>query len=227
MAFTDQDYIDQIRALTFDAPTTKLVKPDNVSNQLSPSVTPRTQTQFLLSNKNIVNPSSVPAAVFMEQIDGGVWANSTLTDATTGIATASSAPQKSIQFMYYFQFFTDTQITAMRDNGLRQIGVDPSDATAVADVAQTLFQVPCYYAAAEFLRENSVQYVKFYDMTIGGKGISKNQMFTNIKQLADTYEKKARDLSTLYYTRQDRNLRPVSKIAVQVVPSAQFFMPQR
>lgn len=214
MAFTDQDYIDQIRALTFDGSLKKLVKPDSVTDQLAPDGT-RTNTQFLLSNKNIVNPSSVPTAIFMESIDGGAWANSTITNATIGLATASSAPTKSISFMYYFQFFTDAEILVMRNNGLRQIGVDPTSATAVSTVAQTLFQVPCYYAAAEFLRENAVYYVKFYDLTIGGKGLSKNQMLQNIKTMADDFEKKAKDLSDMYYTRQDRSKQPFAAVARQ------------
>jgi hypothetical protein len=215
MAFTDQDYIDSIRALAFDGSLKKLVKPDSVTDQLEPDGT-RTQTQFLLSNRNIVNPSSVPTAVFMESIDGGAWANSTITNATIGLATASSAPQKSISFMYYFQFFTDPEILAMRDNGLRQVRVDPSNATAVSTLDQLLFQVPCYYAAAEFLRENSVFYVKFYDLTIGGKGLSKNQMLQNVKAMADTYEKKAIQLSDYYYTRKDQSKRPVSMTATGI-----------
>ena len=209
MAFTDQDYIDSIRALAFDGSLKKLVKPDDVTDQLAPDGT-RTKTQFLLSNKNIVNPSSVPTAIFMESIDGGAWASSTITNATIGLATASTAPTKSIQFMYYFQFFTDSEMLAMRDNGLRQIRVDPSVATAVANVPQTLFQVPCYYAAAEFLRENSVNYVKFYDLSIGGKGLSKNQMMTNVRNMALDYEKKAIQLSDYYYTRKDQSKRPIS-----------------
>src|SRR5882672_1606839 len=115
MAFTAQDYIDSIRALSFDGPLKKLVKPDDTTNQLSPDGT-RTKTQFLLSNKNIVDPSSVTSAIFMESIDGGAWASSTISNATIGLATASTAPQKSIQFMYYFQFFTDAEVTAMRNN---------------------------------------------------------------------------------------------------------------
>lgn len=214
MAFTDQNYIDQIRSLTFDGSLKKLVKPDNVTDQLAPDGT-RTNRQFLLSNRNIVNPSSVPTAVFMESIDGGAWASSVITDAVIGLATATTAPTKSVSFMYYFQFFTDAEILTMRDNGLRQIGVDPSNATAVSTVPQTLFQVPCYYAAAEFLRENAVYYVKFYDLTIGGKGLSKNQMLQNIKSMAEDYEKKAIDLSDKYYTRQDRSKQPFAAVARQ------------
>jgi len=225
MAFTAQDYIDSIRALSFDGPLKKLVKPDDTTNQLSPDGT-RTKTQFLLSNKNIVDPSSVTSAIFMESIDGGAWASSTISNATIGLATASTAPQKSIQFMYYFQFFTDAEVTAMRNNGLRQIGVDPTNTTAISTLPQTLFQVPCYYAAAEFLRENAVYYVKFYDLTIGGKGLSKNQMLQNVKSMALTYEQKAVQLSDYYYRGQDRQKRPVSAVAIQVQGS-QFFQPMR
>lgn len=213
MAFTDQDYIDAIRALSFDGPLKKLVKPDDTTDQLAPDGA-RTKTQFLLSNKNIVNPSSVPSAIFMESIDGGAWASSTITNGDVGLVTASTAPQKSIQWMYYFQFFTDSEITVMRNNGLRQIGVDPTSSTSVANLPQTLFQVPCYYAAAEFLRENSVYYVKFYDLTIGGKGLSKNQMMQNIKGMAKDYETKAIQISDYYYKGQDRQKRPVSATAI-------------
>ena len=39
MAFTDQNWIDAIRALAFDGPLKKLVKPDNVTDQLAPDGT--------------------------------------------------------------------------------------------------------------------------------------------------------------------------------------------
>jgi len=217
MAFTDQDYIDNIRPLIYDSPLQKLVKPDACTSQLVPG-NPRTKTQFLLSNRNIVDPNSVAGAVFQASVDNATFATATLNDAVNGIGSAPSAPQNSILFMYYFQFFTDAQVLVMRNNGLRQIGVDPTNATAVSTVPQTLFQVPCYYAAAEALRINSQAYVKFYDLTIGGKGLSKKQMFDNVKAQADTYEKKALELSDYYYRKQDRQKQPIYANTVTAYP---------
>jgi len=219
LSFTDQDYIDNIRPLIYDSPLQKLVKPDACTSQLVPG-NPRTKTQFLLSNKNIVDPNSVSGAIFQASVDNASFATATLDDAVNGLGTAPSAPQNSILFMYYFQFFTDAQVLKMRDNGLRQIGVDPSSATAVANVPPTLFDVPCYYAASEALRINAQAYVKFYDLTIGGKGLSKNQMFTNIAEQADTYERKAIQLSDYYYKKQDRQKQPLYANTAVAYPGA-------
>lgn len=217
MSFTAQDYIDEIRRLAFDGPLKKLVKGDACTAQLEPT---RTKTQFILSNKNIVDPASVSGAIFQASVDGGAYATATLDDAVTGLGTASSAPQKSISFLYYFQFFSDSEVTDMRDNGLRQIGIDPNTTTSWTELAQPLFAVPCYYAAAEALRINSVSYVKFYDLSIGGKGLSKNQMFQNIDKMAKSYEDKAIQLSDYYYRGQDRQKRPAYTNGIQVYPGS-------
>lgn len=219
MSFTDQNYIDEIRRLAFDGPLKKLVKTDACTAQL---VTPRTKTQFTLSNKNIVDPASVSGAVFQASVDNGAFATATLDSAALGLGSVSSAPQNSIVFMYYFQFFSDSEVTDMRNNGLRQIGVSPTEATSVADLAQGLFDVVNYYAAAEAMRINAQAYVKFYDLTIGGKGLSKNQMFQNISKQADAYEKKAIQLSDYFYKGQDRQKQPAMNKYSSLYPGATF-----
>lgn len=209
MSFTAQNYIDEIRRLAFDGPLKKLVKGDACTAQLVSTTSPRTKTQFTLSNKNIVDPASVSGAVFQASIDNGAYATATLSDAALGLGTASSAPQKAISFLYYFQFFTDAEVTDMRNNALRQIGsYNPDDSTSWTELAQGLFGVACYYAASEALRVNATAYVKFYDITIGDKQLSKNQMFKNIEAMAKSYEEKAIQLSDYYYRGQDRQKRP-------------------
>lgn len=215
MSFTDQNYIDEIRRLAFDGPLKKLVKGDACTAQLEPS---RTRTQFTLSNKNIVNPASVSGAVFQASVDNGAYATATLDDAVLGLGTTPTAPQKSVNFLYYFQFFLDSEVTSMRDNALRQIGVDPTVTVSVTGLAQGLFDVVCYYAAAEALRINSTSYVKFYDLSIGGKGFSKNQMFQNVSKMADAYEKKAIQLSDYFYRGQDRQKMPAYARATNPYP---------
>lgn len=210
MAFTDQNYIDAVRVLIYDAPLKKLVKPDACTSQLEPT---RTKTQFTLSNRNIVNPASVSGAIFQASVDNGNFATATLDDAVIGLGSVATAPQQSILFMYYFQFFTDAEVTDMRNNGLRQVGVDPTNAIAVSTLPQGLFDVVNYYAASEALRINANAYVKFYDLTIGGKGLSKNQMFANVAKQADTYEKKALQLSDYFYKKQDRQKQPLAATA--------------
>ena len=210
MSFTAQDYIDEIRNLAFDGPLKKLVKGDACTAQLQPGSPTRTKTQFALSNKNIVDPAGGSGAVFQANVDNAGYATATLSDAVTGLGTTSTAPQKSVSFLYYFQFFLDAEITRMRNNALRQIGAyNPSDDTSWTELAQGLFSVVCYYAAAEALRINATAYVKYYDMSIGaGKSFSTNQKFANVEKMAKNYEEKAIQLSDYYYKGQDRQKRP-------------------
>lgn len=211
MPFTDQQYIDQLRALVNDEALSKLVKSDNVSHLVQSG-----KTDFPLGNRNIVDPASVTGAVFQAQADGGAIVNATLLDAVTGVGRVSPAPAKSCAFIYYFQFFTDAQITGYRNNGLRQVGVDPTNASAVASVVQGLFTAACYLGAAEALRINAQAYVKYYNTSTGGKGFDKGQVFKNIKEQADSYETKAQEIRESFYTQQGRSLRPAIGISGSV-----------
>lgn len=227
MAFTVSDYIKQIQALVQDEPLSKLVKVDDLTAQVD-----GTRSQFMLSNRNIV-PASYTGALFQASVDGAAFANATLTDSGNGIATVSSAPQKSVRFIYYYQIYAATdpanpppELLNFMNNGLRQIGVDPTNATALADVPQTLFPAPCYLAAAEFLRQNAQLVAKFYNFTAAGKNIQKGDVYKNIRQQADDYQKTALKIRQDFYTEQDRYLKPVIAITSTQQATLQM-MPER
>lgn len=207
-ALTDQDYIDEIRNLVNDGPLSKLVKNDDRSSIRRPG-----QKSFPLSNQNIVNPSTVTEAIFQAMVDGSAPADATLDDATIGVGSVATAPTRSIVFIYYFQFFTDDQITRFRNNGLRQVGVDPTNPASIANAGQSLYMAACYLAAAETLRVNAQVYVKYYEVSAGGKSFQKGTIFKNISQQAKDYEAKALEIRKSIYTRQDRNLIPSFGVA--------------
>lgn len=218
---TPSEFITAIRDVINDGALSKLVKYDNVS-----ALKAAGRVSFPLSNRNIVDPSTNTDAVFMAQVDGADYVDATLTDAATGIGTVATAPTKSCGFMYYFQFFSDAQIGTFRDNGIRQVGVDPANSTAVSAIPTTLCTAVIYLAAAEALRVNAQAYVKFYDFNVAGKSLSKGKMFDNITKQAQTFEDQARELRTKYYTRQDRNLQGVFSVGAGTY-SGDSFKPTR
>ncbi|MDE2102284.1 MAG: hypothetical protein KGL39_33875 [Patescibacteria group bacterium] len=204
------DYVPATQALIWDSPTAKLIKPDDLTTQVVPG---DGRTSFVASNQNIVS-SNMPnqTGPVLQSTDGAVFTTTgvTLADATNGIVTISPAPTKSLRLIYYFQFFQIADVSNAVYNGLRQIGIDPTDANAYGNVPQQLFQAPCYLAAAELIRENAQLFVKFYNVTLGGKGFQKGDKFKNVMAQADAYEKRAVSIRKEYYTIQDRGLRPAA-----------------
>ena len=211
MAFTiDGDYVPATQALIWDAPTSKIIKPDDLSGQL---VKGDNRLSFMASNQNLV-VSNMPGQTspVLQSTDGAAFVGTgiTLTDAVNGVLTMAVAPTRSLRVIYYFQFFKISDIENAVFNGLRQIGVDPTDPSQYGVVPQSLFQAPCYLAAAELLKENTQLFVKFYNITIGGKGFQKGDKFKNIQAQAAAYEKRADKIREDYYTIQDRGLRPAA-----------------
>lgn len=212
MPFAIQDFINATQALIWDEPTSKIVKPDDLTQQVAKGASAG-RTSFMLSNQNIVS-ANMPnqSGPILQSTDGGpfVAIGITLTDAINGVITMAVAPLKSLRVIYYFQFLNATDINNVVFNGLRQIGVDPTQSSQYSVVPQQLFQAPCYLAAAEALRNNSASFVKFYNISIAGKSISKGDKFNNIMKLADSFEEKAGMIRQDYYTIQDRGLRPAA-----------------
>jgi phage terminase large subunit-like protein len=208
--FTIADYIASVRSLIWDAATSKIVKPDDLTQQVVPG---DSRVSFTASNQNIVNANMQGQSYkVLQSTDGAAFVGTgiTLTDAFNGIVTLTTPPTKSLRIIYYFQFFQDADVQAFVYNGLRQIGIDPTSATAIGEVPQQLFQAPCYLAAAEALKANAQLYVKFYSITTGGKGFQKGDKFKNVQAQAMAYEKTAREIRADYYTIQNRGLRPAA-----------------
>ena len=206
MAFAITDYINNVQALIWDEPTSKIVKPDDLTQQIAQG-TSAGRTSFMLNNQNIV-----VGGLLLQSTDGGVFTSSgiTLTDSINGLITMTVAPVKSLRVIYYFQFLNANDIQNVVFNGLRQIGVDPTDQSEYSVVPQQLFQAPCYLAAAEALRANAQAYIKFYNVSAAGKSIQKGDKFKNVQATAEMYEEKAAMIRRDYYTIQDRGLRPAA-----------------
>lgn len=218
------DYVPATQALVWDSPTSKLIKPDDLTTQVVPG---DARTSFMASNQNIVT-ANMPnqSGPVLQSTDGAAFVASgiTLPDAVNGIISLSVAPAKSLRIIYYFQFFQIADVSNAIYNGLRQIGIDPTQPNSYGSVPQQLFQVPCYLAAAELIRENSQLFVKFYNITIGGKGFQKGDKFKNIQAQADRYEKRAKEIRQEYYTTQDRGLRPAATTrGAGVAPTAPLY----
>ena len=208
--FAISDYVASVRSLIWDNATSKIIKPDDLTQQVAQG---DGRNSFMFSNQNIVT-ANMPGqnSPMLFSSDGAAFTGTglTLTDAFNGFFTLTASPAKSLRVIYYFQFFQDSDIQTFVFNGLRQIGIDPTSASAYGNVPQQLFQAPCYLAAAEALKANAQLYVKFYNITIGGKGIQKGDKFKNIQAQAAAYEKTARDIRADYYTIQDRGKRPAA-----------------
>ena len=210
MAFAIADYIAAVRSLVWDASNSKIIKPDDLTQQVAPG---DGRKSFMASNQNIVSANMQGQSYpILQSTDGAAFVGTgiTLTDAFNGVVTLTTAPTKSLRLIYYFQFFQDADVQNFVFNGLRQIGIDPTLAASYGNVPQQLFQAPCYLAAAEALKANAQLYVKFYNITIGGKGIQKGDKFKNIQSQAAAYEKTAREIREDYYSIQNRGLRPAA-----------------
>jgi len=135
MSVTDTQYRDRIRQLLDDGATSHRVAPDPLTEQVD-----GTRKAFILSNRNVIS-SSVKTST-----DGGTYTTTGLTvdDATMGLISLSSAPLVTLEAVYYYQFFSDTEIDLLRDAGVSKTGTDPSDSAARAAIAQGLFTAACH-----------------------------------------------------------------------------------
>ncbi len=183
MSVTDTQYRDRIRQLLDDGATSHRVAPDPLTEQVD-----GTRKAFILSNRNVIS-SSVKTST-----DGGTYTTTGLTvdDATMGLISLSSAPLVTLEAVYYYQFFSDTEIDLLRDAGVSKTGTDPSDSAARAAIAQGLFTAACHFAAADGCRVLADRFARMYSVTTGGgQNSSKNTIAERYLALADEYEKTA------------------------------------
>ena len=65
MSFAITDYINATQALIWDEPTSKIVKPDDLTQQVALG---QGRTSFMLNNQNIVNGiASNPSSIFQSK----------------------------------------------------------------------------------------------------------------------------------------------------------------
>lgn len=186
------DAIAKVRLVANDAANSKRVYPDSLQ-----ALVDKTRTVFPLSNKNIVSTGAKYSQ------DGGALTTPTteLSDAVNGIVTMLTAPQTSLDWYYFYQDFTDAEITSMVDSGLGEVGLTE---TGLSTIDPTLFEVMAYFAAAMANGIRMERFASSYNASIEGESFEKSSVYKAYLEAHDSNYKMATEKREEFYKRQGR-----------------------
>jgi hypothetical protein len=210
---TDAGYRTRIRQLLDDTDTSHSVKPDLLTLQVD-----GTRTSFILSNNNVVTAS------LKVSVDGGVYGTTGLVvdDAAAGLFHLGTPPAADLQAIYFYQFFTDTQIDGIRDVGISKVGSE-IDATARANVVSGLFTPACKFAAAEGCRILANKFARMYPTTAQGQSADQSVISKQYKELAVQLEDEAlAERKAFWGQRHDSNTEAQSEVVEPDIPGGKY-----
>lgn len=219
MSYTDAQYRDRIRQLLDDGATSHRVAPDPLTEQVNGS-----RKAFLLSNRNVVEASLKVSS------DGGSYTTTGLTvdDATMGLISLSTAPALNLEAVYFYQFFSDTEIDQFRDVGISKVGSDPTSETSRSGMTSGLFTAACHFSAADGCRVLADRFARLYPVTTGGgQSSQKNVVCERYMALADEYERTAlKERADAWGNRWDSSTEAQDETVSASIPGG-FFTPSR
>jgi hypothetical protein len=189
--YTIAQAIQAARVLANDTVTSHRVFPDSLSSLVGAG-----RTVFPLSNRNIVAGTNYVK-------DGGAYTSgdSLVTDFANGIVTVSPAPTQSLEWYYYYQDFTDAEMTQYVDNGLAEVGMNETNLTTIDP---TLYDVMAHFAAAQANQVRAERYASQYNATIEGESFEKSAVYNAYIKAAQDHLKTATDKREQFYKRQGR-----------------------
>ena len=189
--YTIAQAIQAVRVLGNDASNSHRVFPDSLTYLVD-----GTRTVFPLANKNIVAGTNYIK-------DGGAYTSgdSLVTDFVNGLVTVSPAPAKTLEWYYFYQDFTDTEIQGFVDNALGEFNMTETNLTTIPAMLYDSMQ---HFAAAQMDQVRAQRYAASYNATIEGETFDKSDVYkAYIKSAQDHYET-AKDKRSEYYKRPDR-----------------------
>jgi hypothetical protein len=203
---TISDAIAKAQLLGNDTPTSHRVFPDALQSQVD-----QVRTLFVLSNKNIV----VPGTHYV--VDGGALSNgdALVTSAANGLVTMLTAPQKSLDWFYYYQNFLSSEIQDFVDDGLAQVGMTEVDLPLIDP---TLYDVVTHFAAAHMNEVMAQRFAANYNVSIEGESFEKSAVYQAYLKSAESLYKEAVDKREEYYKRQGRRFVAASQVITQPYP---------
>jgi hypothetical protein len=129
-------------------------------------------------------------------------------DATNGLLTFATAPTGSENpwyVDYYWQWMTDTDMSAFLDQASYDIGYSPT--STIPDGLTNAFTM---FAAAHFYERMAAKYASRFNSSGGGQGQSVDVVTQNYKKLADNAISQAEKMKTAYYTRHGQREAPAT-----------------
>jgi len=187
------DAILKVRQFLGDTDKSHRVYPDALTQYVD-----TVRTVFPLSNQNII-PSTCQVIV-----DGGALTPLVPTDSINGLLTVTPAPQATLEAFYFYQKFTDDEITEMMDSGLSEVGLTESNLTSL-NVGDPLITIMAHFAASIGNAILMERFAAQYNVTVEGVTFDKSEVYKAYKAAKDSHYKDGTEKRLKLYTRQDRD----------------------
>ena len=204
--------IDDIRTEIDDSATSKYAT-DNLSSFIT-----ATNKIFVLNNRPIASGSEVVI------VDGVILTITTqyTINYTTGIITLVALPTASVVVNYFWNDFTDDEITGFVYAGLQHISQATTRANAITDYnAQPagLQVVIEHYALYHAFYSLAAKTMRLYKAGAGKKNVDKDNIAKKYQQQAADWRKDADAERDAYYQRQGRRNAPAYGDQTVIYPS--------
>jgi hypothetical protein len=170
------------------------------------------------ANKNMVGTAEgAPTDPLLQRNDAGYLSTGFTVSKALGLFTLTGVPPTSAQALYYYQYFSDTEVDKFRDHGLERLGVNSQDAVARGQVDQVLLSVVGHYGASVGYERLASRYSTQYNSAAEGASADKAALFDHYMGLATHHKEQAEAERLAYYgNRQERST--VASVAVATPP---------
>lgn len=213
MSISDSAYRDRIRSFLNDGPADHRVAPDDMTAQCD-----GTRLSLFAANKNVVGTSEgAPTNPLLQRDNGGYLSTGFTVNGPLGLFTLTGTPPATCQALYYYLYFSDTEIDTFRDHGLERVSVNSADATARAGLDQGLLSVVAHYGASVGFERLASRYSTQYNSSAEGASADKAALYDHYMDLAKHHKEQAEAERLAFYgNRQDRST--VAQVAVARPP---------
>lgn len=204
-SYTIAQMILNARTMAGDTNTSHRVFPDNLT-----ALVTGTRTFFPLSNQNI-------QAGTQYSVDGGnlTSGDALVTDFVNGFVTLGAAPTATLEWYYYFQYCTDTEIQGFCDDGLAEIEMVESNLT---NIDPALYDVASTFAAAKVCQRMAQKFAENFNSTTEGESYQMSDVYKAYMNSEKTFYTRAVDKREQFYKRQGRMFQAASSQTVSNFP---------
>lgn len=216
---TDNQYLARIREFLNDTGADHRVAPDDMTAQCD-----SVKLTLFAANKNLVGTADgAPTEPLLQRNGGGYLSTGFTVNKALGMFTLTGTPPATLQALYYYQYFSDTEIADFRNHGLERVSVNGTDAVARGNVDAILLSVVAHYAAAFGYEKLASKYSTQFNASAEGASADKSALYDHYMELAKHHKEQAEVERLAYYgNRQERSTVASVAISASAYPGGNY-----